>query len=205
MVSLISQILTASDEKDEFWTILLLSPPEFTKIMRMRGAFIDPTQGFVHASYQVNMLTLILIAITETLYGWKSLHSHIGRMLGTGEEIFNINTHDKMIFDDDLFTRSRKYFWTINCLQESDNLIRLNIETWNQYQEPILRRLRRMEAASEVQEEGEVKALREGISRCQRVVAQLADIRKLFKDQRQKAVSLRDGVRMGGFRFLDIF
>jgi hypothetical protein len=58
-----------------------------------------------------------------------------------------------------------------------------------------------MEAASEVQEEGEVKALREGISRCQRVVAQLADIRKLFKDQRQKAVSLRDGVRVGGFKF----
>lgn len=50
----------------------------------------------------MNMLNLINIFLTEALYGWQSLHSYIASMLGTGEEIFDIDEHDKMIFDDDL-------------------------------------------------------------------------------------------------------
>lgn len=40
----------------------------------------------------------------------------------------------------------------------------------------------------------ELQHLNEGISKCQKVVAQLADTRKLFKDQREKAAVLRDGL-----------
>ena len=57
-------------------------------------------------------------------------------MFGTAEEIIDVDTDNKMIFDD-LFTRLRRQFRVINGRQELDDLLRLNIETWDQYQEPL--------------------------------------------------------------------
>lgn len=57
----------------------------------------------------MNILNLIRISL-EAFYGWQSLHSYIGSVLGTGGEIIDMDAHNKMIFDDDLFTRSRDTF-----------------------------------------------------------------------------------------------
>jgi hypothetical protein len=55
-----------------------------------------PQKVTIDLTYQINMLTLFILGIIKTLYSWKSLHSHIRRILGTREEIFNIDAHNKI-------------------------------------------------------------------------------------------------------------
>ena len=70
---LMKYIFTASDNKDKLWTILLFIQSHFDELQGRRKENEKSPTGFLHGSYQVNMLNLIRIFIREVFYGWKSL------------------------------------------------------------------------------------------------------------------------------------
>ena len=45
------------------------------------------------------------------------------------------NEHDNLLFDDGAFSRSRRYFWAIDCLSEFDVSISDNITQWELYKQ----------------------------------------------------------------------
>ncbi|CAG8951013.1 hypothetical protein HYFRA_00006410 [Hymenoscyphus fraxineus] len=178
------------DTAHEIWTTLLLVPPR--SIVRSTIEYHSSYRGFPHAALQTNIAMFILWPMKNALEGWKSLYGYINAILGTGEDIFDLETHDKLIFDDDLFSRSRTYFWMINCLQESDNLIHLNIQTWNGYRNTVLlSELRRVEG---FEQKESAKYLQIFINECDEIIKEFESLRNLLKDQREKAIALRDGL-----------
>ena len=45
------------------------------------------------------------------------------------------NEHDNLLFDDGAFSRSRRYFWAIDCLSEFEASISDNITQWELYKQ----------------------------------------------------------------------
>jgi hypothetical protein len=183
-----------SDRHDSHWTVLLLC-----RTWLLAGNDFGAALNFFSRSLYIFMADIIVITMKSALRGWQSLHKQIGTILGTGEEIFDMEGHDELMFDDELFTRSRRYFWVINCIQVSDNFIRTNIETWIEYRDKVL-----LPHGNSLLSEGKEQleqGLRDGIASCDEVNRQLEMVRGLLKEQREKAMALRDGVGSHTQRF----
>lgn len=88
------------------------------------------------------------------------------------------NAHDSLLFDDDSFSRSRKYFWAINYLAELDISISENIVQLGRFVKTN-------------------KAL-------QQQLTQLRYLRSRLRDQRNEAIALRDGVSVSIFFLFDL-
>ena len=47
------------------------------------------------------------------------------------------NEHDNLLFDDEAFSRSRRYLWAIDCLSEFESAISDNINQWDLYKSAL--------------------------------------------------------------------
>jgi hypothetical protein len=129
--------------------------------------------------------------LRSALDGWRTLAKYIDKPLGAGDEIFGVEAHDNLIFDDDLYTRSRRYFWVINCLNDSETSLEYNVQVWTNYRDWEL-----LPFGQELLAEGNVemnKELHAAIGKCDEVQVKLEQVKKQFNEQRAKAVALRDG------------
>jgi hypothetical protein len=138
------------------------------------------------------MVVLIEDALGAARRAWRGLHQYIEELLGTGTEIFDPELHDSLLSDDELFSGSRKYFWLINSLQTFDNILRQNTEAWISYRNKFLLPL----SGALLDQPGVTwkKELDESIEICDRLVEDLERIQRLFRDQRERTLALREGV-----------
>jgi hypothetical protein len=56
---------------------------------------------------------------------------YLEELLDKRDALMDLAEHDKVPWDDEVFTRSRKYFWVIHCLTEFH--IGDNILLWENY------------------------------------------------------------------------
>ena len=141
---------------------------------------------------QINMVVLIEDALGAARRAWRGLHQYVEELLGSGTEIFDPELHDSLLSDDELFSGSRKYFWLINSLQTFDNILRQNTEAWVSYRDKFL-----LPLSCALQNESGItwkRELDESIGICDRLVEDLERVQKLFKDQRERTLALREGV-----------
>ena len=108
-------------EVSKSWTILLLTPPLFTSRRSSTPHLMD---GPMHSM----ALYLILDCFQKLRAHWLALRDHLEHLLDERQALMNPKDHDELLWDDELFTRSRKYFWAIHCLTEfhlsiSDNIL----------------------------------------------------------------------------------
>jgi hypothetical protein len=138
------------------------------------------------------MVVLIEDALGAARRAWRGLHQYVEELLGTGTEIFDPELHDSLLSDDELFSGSRKYFWLINSLQTFDNVLRQNTEAWKSYRDKFLLPL----SGALLYESGITwkNELDESIAICDRLVEDLERVQKLFRDQRERTLALREGV-----------
>ena len=87
--------------------LVLLSPEGFES---QTGEEMHQDMAFESLSLTVLMAKFCMLALNSACSGWNTLAQYIDTLLGTGDEIFDIEAHDNLIFDDDLYTRSRRYF-----------------------------------------------------------------------------------------------
>jgi len=173
-----------------YWTILLLAPLGFYP----RGLLKVPRviSDLEASPLQINIVVLIEDALVAARRAWRGLHQYIEELLGTGTEIFDPELHDSLLSDDELFSGSRKYFWLINSLQTFDNILRQNIEAWTSYRDKFLLPLSRaLLGESGITWKGELDA---SIEICDKLVEDLERVQKLFRDQRERTLALREGV-----------
>ena len=64
---------------------------------------------------------------------WASFQAYFDFILDSGNSLMQPAEHDNLLFDDGTFSRSRKYFWAIDCLGEFDNSISDNLSQWDMY------------------------------------------------------------------------
>ncbi|KAH8805866.1 hypothetical protein F5884DRAFT_640416, partial [Xylogone sp. PMI_703] len=115
---------------------------------------------------------------------WECVSDYFGSLIGHRETLADPDAHDSLLFDDDSFSRSRRYFWAINYLAELDisigeNIVQLErcVATWPQYADFQFHEDRQTEKRS----------LHERLN-------QLRDMRYRLRTLRQDAIALRDGL-----------
>jgi len=64
---------------------------------------------------------------------WAEFLSYFDYILDGGDSLMKPAEHDNLLFDDGAFSRSRRYFWAIDCLSEFELSITDNITQWELY------------------------------------------------------------------------
>ncbi len=64
---------------------------------------------------------------------WAAFQSYFDYILDGGDSLMQPTEHDNLLFDDETFSRSRRYFWAIDCLSEFESSISDNILQWELY------------------------------------------------------------------------
>lgn len=161
------------------WTILLLTPPGFVYDDTIPRLAMD-------APLHTTALQLIADCVTEVAFRWAGLRTYLEHLLNERKTIHQPDDHDKLLWDDEVFTRSRRYFWAIHCLEEFHLSISDNIKQWEEYHEA---RVAPMVRLGLIDSED-----KDTISDIENTCAELRDIRHYFAEQKVATTALRDGV-----------
>ncbi|KAL8795704.1 MAG: hypothetical protein Q9182_007503 [Xanthomendoza sp. 2 TL-2023] len=123
------------------WTMLVLAPSGFFNEHNKAFPMISLPKGraqalghclgrLTRAGAEVNLIAQGLARISEKWAGFQSFFDYI---LDSGDSLMQPTEHDNLLFDDGSFSRSRRYFWAIDCLSEFENAITDNINQWELY------------------------------------------------------------------------
>lgn len=130
------------------WTMLVLAPGGFfdennhsfptVALPKGRAQALGHCLGrLTRAGAELNLIAQGLARISER---WTDFQNFFNYILDDEDSLMQPPNHDNLLFDDGSFSRSRRYFWAINCLSEFDNAITDNITQWELYKAalPIL-------------------------------------------------------------------
>ena len=123
------------------WTMLLLAPDFFfdenntsfpmTALPPGRAQALGHCLGrLTQKGAEMNLIGQGLERISER---WAAFQSFFDFILDGGDSLMRPTEHDNLLFDDGAFSRSRRYFWAIDCLSEFEASISDNINQWELY------------------------------------------------------------------------
>ncbi|KAL8648668.1 MAG: hypothetical protein Q9210_004849 [Variospora velana] len=123
------------------WTMLVLAPAGFfdehngsfpiMSLPKGRAQALGHCLGrLTRAGAELNLIAQGLARISER---WTDFQSFFDYILDDGDSLMQPADHDNLLFDDGSFSRSRRYFWAINCLSEFETAITDNIAQWELY------------------------------------------------------------------------
>jgi hypothetical protein len=179
---------------DPYWTILQLSPS---------GFFPEPPHGEEESDIywmaigkqqdkQIAELAYVVDALGIVEKRWRELNDYIAELLT--EDFMDPKTYVKLLFDDETFTRSRRYFWVIGCLNEFDVSIGDNIKQWELFREarvtPLLKNLDAI-PFSKLGGREQFQALDKEADNLREA---LEDLRSQFQNKLSTVKALRDGL-----------
>lgn len=130
---------------------------------------------------------LVENSMKRAVLAWEHLADHFDEFLDDGKAFMNPKEHDKLLVDDETFSRSRKYFWTLNCLSQFDICIGDNIHQWKASRaiwENIL---------PSYDPTGWPEALQQ-MKQIEFLVEKLVAYRERFKRHHERISALRDGL-----------
>jgi hypothetical protein len=132
------------------------------------------------------MMTPLVLESIGKVYGrWTSLEEYLEKLFSGRSTLLDPQHHDALLSDDEAFSRSKRYFWAINLLRDVDKCLQANItalehcgQTWPpgllfgwSYKENINAEL-------------------------ETYIAKFQTIQLRFRDLREEAKALRDGVSL---------
>jgi hypothetical protein len=161
------------------WTVMLLTSPLFIS----RGSSTPPCMD---APMHAIALELLRTCFQELRERWDSLRDHLESLLDERYALLNPAEHDKLLWDDEVFSRSRSYFWAIHCLSEFQISINDNIVQWENYR--TARILPLLDAGKlEPEDKSSLKDI-------DTTIVILKELRSYFSEKLTSTKALRDGV-----------
>ncbi len=126
---------------NRYWTLLVLAPDHFFNDKNTSFPMGASSPGRAQAlGYALGRLTqpgaelhLIGQGLERIADRWAEFLSYFDYILDSGDFLMKPAEHDNLLFDDGAFSRSRRYFWAIDCLSEFELSITDNITQWELY------------------------------------------------------------------------
>lgn len=126
---------------NRYWTLLVLAPHRFFNDKNTSFPMDTSSPGRQQAlGYSLGRLTqpgaelnLIGQGLERIADRWADFLSYFDYILDGGDSLMKPAEHDNLLFDDGAFSRSRRYFWAIDCLSEFELTITDNITQWELY------------------------------------------------------------------------
>jgi hypothetical protein len=118
---------------NNYWSAVVYRRPSWKSNLSMLPIFHAQLQVLSHSN---EALTTIIDDTTE-------IANHIGYLLEIGDEtLLDPERHDELLFDDEVFSRSRTYWWTLNMLtamqQSLTETLAVHQEIWDTVIEPLM-------------------------------------------------------------------
>ena len=131
----------AVQNSNRYWTLLVLAPDHFFNDKNTSFPMGSSSPGraqalgyslgrLTHPGAELNLIGQGLERITDR---WAEFLSYFDYILDGGDSLMKPAEHDNLLFDDGAFSRSRRYFWAIDCLSEFEISITDNITQWELY------------------------------------------------------------------------
>ena len=147
------------------------------------------------------VLSLVDASLAKITLRWSELVEFLRALLEDGNSLLDPVRHDRLLFDNEDFSKSREYFWAINCLAEFEASVSANIEQWEEFRRYLetpggdalgpggwARRI--------IIADGEAKDFKETLERAESSCARLRRYQRFFQSKRAATVALRDGVHI---------
>ena len=131
-------------------------------------------------------MNLILQGLERISERWAEFQSFFDFILNAGNALMEPLVHDNLLFDDGAFSRSRRYFWAIECLTEFDASITDNILQWELFKEARIEPLVASSALSKL----DYRQFQEA----EKVHQILQKQREYFRRKLRSTIALRDAV-----------
>jgi hypothetical protein len=164
----------------DYWTLLELRPANFFGLASSVAGSLRAKIDVLHAA-----LVVTEAVVASLIFNWQNIYDYFDQLIGEKDTFLSPGRHDNLLSDDETFSRSKKYFWSITTLKEltlsiSDNLLQIKmlLDT-------------RAPASAEDSRKVEFKEAR---SRLRLRYQELEELAIKLREKRQEALDLRDGV-----------
>ena len=187
------------------WTLLLLAPDHFFNENNLSFPLRSQTPqkvetlshsfGRLHSlGAEMNLIAQGLAKISER---WAEFQSFFDFSLDGGDSLMQPSEHDNLLFDDGAFSRSRRYFWAIDCLSEFDISISDNIAQWELYKTARIQPLLAVDALPDLDH----RQYRNAEKQCRILHVQ----RDYFRQKLASTKALRDAVLSPSVRSISCY
>ncbi|PGH16492.1 hypothetical protein AJ80_05177 [Polytolypa hystricis UAMH7299] len=144
------------------------------------------------------LLGLICDALWLAAEAWEKLRAHHGALLDSQANeqnpLLDPDKHDALLFDDDIFSRSRLYFWAVDILEVFQQHISDTLRTWEDFweaREQLLRAHHYLIKPYEIQRPSRIDFLH---GKIEARISRLKEYRERFKALHTRAQALREGL-----------
>ena len=140
------------------------------------------------------VLGLVSSSLGAIVQRWSELVDFFRTLLGGDNSLLDPVRHDHLLFDNENFSRSREYFWAINCLTEFEASLSATIEHWEEFRhyykssEDLDHEV--SDSPSVIGDSWSMELLNRSEDHC----ARLKRYQRFFQDKRAATIALRDGV-----------
>jgi hypothetical protein len=173
-----------------FWTLLYLCPNNFELYDKSNNyeSYDTITSAIKNQNASGVVEVMIEFTIRMVIERWLDIAEYFARLIGHRDTLSDPDAHDSLLFDDDSFSRSRRYFWAINYLAELDLSISGNIAQLEKFAR------RYMDAQNPVRQRQPGPGWPHTNAAINEQLDQLQYLRERLQAQREEAIALRDGV-----------
>lgn len=131
---------------------------------------------------------------------WREVLQQLNLIVDNRNVLRDPNHLQDILFDDDTFSTSKRYFWAINLIHEIIGLLDDNLETWDLYKRasvnPFLERYA-VERDEDRQRKAHAAMLRNE-KEASEACSELESIRDAFQETLKRITLMRDGVSIFG-------
>lgn len=174
----------SSPARAVFWTILYMRPHQFPHphYFEKRDDF---SQGKTHEMINA-MSEFVHKSLLSVIERWEEIAEYFDRILCEREALLDPDYHDSLLTDDEVFSRSKKYFWAIEFLKEVDKSISDNIRQAEQFAKNLRATVPKCETV-----QGRYRSC---LHKHNAVQDRFEALKARFSQKKDEAIALRDGV-----------
>ena len=177
-------------EPVEYWTILILEPSSWHYNLEnvLSAALAN------ESSLQVALLVIIGYALGIAVVEWSKMAFYFDTLMGDHKfsqiesTLLSPDKHDALLFDDESFSRSRKYFWVVDALSAFIDSLSDSVLTWERYREDHVAPFLDMEHWREL------PAFTQHLKVAEIEIGKLSSIRSSLEKHLERTKLLRDGL-----------
>lgn len=170
------------------WTIVCLTPAGFWKEEEVYAVSESP-------SLRAQALRYVAAALVGTTRRWRDVLRALDELVDSSNVVWRPQHQlQDLLFDDDAFSTSKRYFWAINFVHEAVGLLDDTLQRWDTYRRTAVTPFMGSGDGGEDWRERALAALlrseKEAIDAC----AELERLRQAFQEKLDRITVMRDGV-----------
>ncbi|KIX03687.1 uncharacterized protein Z518_07240 [Rhinocladiella mackenziei CBS 650.93] len=172
------------------WTIVCLTPTNFWPSEETYAISESP-------SLRAQSLHYVAKALSVAAARWHDVLQELDELVDSGDALREPDRLQDILFDDNAFSISKRYFWAINVVHEIVNLLDDNIQKWALYQKTAVTPFRQTGCVPGEVEDWQEKAqatLRRADQEAADACTELKRLRQAFQEKLERITVMRDGL-----------